>query len=331
MQSDRLNLLLDALRERMGEWVSPALLMQNLSLSEVELGEGLDSLVGEGYAIQQSTKDGICLSSPEGRLIAREIRRGFESATIGQIITCLEHTESTNDDAWRAALAGAEDGSVIFAEEQSSGRGRMGRSWQSPKGSGILMTVVLRPGLDARESHVLTAMASVAVAQALRDSFKVRARIRWPNDIFVGDRKIAGILVEGRSLATATAFVVGIGLNVNLMPDDFPIDIRGLATSLAIESGCSVSRTEVASQLLLSLDRWYRDLRSGDVGRIANVWRRLSSTLGQRVLLIENGVESRGTVLDLSMSDGLIVRLDKGLTRIFHPSTVTLRHLPENP
>jgi BirA family biotin operon repressor/biotin-[acetyl-CoA-carboxylase] ligase len=204
----------------------------------------------------------------------------------------------------------------------------MGRSWVSPAGAGLLMSVILRPALSVQQSNLLTVMSSVAVAQAVREHLHLQARIRWPNDITVRERKVSGILVEGRSLATGSAFVIGIGLNVNTKAQDFPPDLQGVATSLATEMGEPVYRVEAARWILQSLERWYRDLRYGDYGRIARCWRRLSSTMGERVVLLENGREFRGRVLDLSMEDGLIVRLDEGVTRIFHPSTVTLRQLP---
>ena len=251
------------------------------------------------------------------------------SIRVGCNIIVLDRAESTNDAAWQEALKGAPEGTVIFAEEQTAGRGRMGRSWFSPPGSGLLMSVILRPNLDSTQNHLLTAMASVAAAQAMRDYLHVPARIRWPNDIFIKDRKVAGILVEGRTLATGAAFVLGIGINVNTRETDFPVELKKIATSLAIEAGHPLPRMEVARFLLRAIERGYRDLTSGDMGRIANHWRQLSSTLGHRVALVEDGHEYRGTVIDLSLEDGLIVRLDEGLTRIFHSAAVTLRHLSE--
>ena len=261
-------------------------------------------------------------------LVPGAVSRELNTAIVGRQVLCLERADSTNNAAWKEALAGAEEGTVVFAEAQTAGRGRMGRRWFSPAGSGLLLSVVLCPGLDAHQSHLITVMASVAVAEALREHAHVAARIRWPNDICVNDRKVAGILVEGRALATGATFVLGIGINVNTRRDEFPAALRESATSLAVEAGERFSRTETARLVLRSLDRWYGDLRAGDTGRIANQWRTLSSTLGQQVVLLENGREYRGTVLDLSMEDGLIVRLDHGLTRVFCTHAVTLRHVP---
>ena len=263
------------------------------------------------------------------RLLAQEVTRGLGTEIMGRRVTVIERAASTNDVAWQEALSGAAEGTAVFAEEQTAGRGRMGRPWHCPPRSGLLLSVVLRPQLQVQQSSLLTVMSSVAVAEALQERVALHARIRWPHDNTIRDRKVAGILVEGRSLATGSAFVLGIGLNVNVGLDEFPPELRETATSLAIETGAPVNRNDAARWLLASLEHWYADLRQGEYGRIARQWRRLSSTLGERVALLENGREFRGRVLDLSLEDGLIVRLDEGVTRLFHPSTVTLQQLPE--
>lgn len=322
--------IFEYLREHTGEWVEPSALTACANAADNDIAAAAEALRAEGYLIEARTGGGWRLTGHENRLIPRELSRELATAIIGRDLHCLEQADSTNNIAWQKALAGAAEGTTVFAEQQTAGRGRLGRAWFSSKSDGLLMSVILTPNLEAGQSHILTAMASVAVAQAIRDQAHIAARIRWPNDIYIGNRKIAGILVEGRALATGVTFVVGIGLNVNTQTNDFPIELREHATSLAIETGNPFSRIETARFILRSLDRWYRDLCYGDMGRIANQWRTLSSTLGHQVVLSENGHEYRGTVLDLSVEDGLIVRLDRGLTRIFRSHAVTLRHLHGN-
>jgi len=323
--------VLEVLREYAGRWVDVSALAQRAGVPRDGVEAAVEALRGEGYVIERRAGPGWRMVGCADRLIAREIGRELGTAVVGRRIACLERVGSTNDAAWEEALSGAEEGTVIFAEEQTAGRGRMGRRWFSPRGAGLWMSVVFRPALSVQQSHQLTAMASVAVAQAMREEFQVAARIRWPNDVYIENRKVAGILVEGRALATGVTFVVGVGVNVNAVEADFPVELQEFATSLAIETGRRVPRVDVAQFVLRSLDRWYRDLCSGDMGRIANEWRQLSSTLGRQVALAAEGHEYRGTVLDLSMEDGLIVRLDSGLTRVFRGNSVTLRHLSGGP
>lgn len=323
-------MVLEALRLRAGEWAPPLELARSLSTTPEKVERAIEDLQRDGYRLEREPAAGCRFLGVGSRLIPYEITRELGTKVVGRRVQVLERTGSTNDVAWAEALSGAAEGTVVFAEEQTAGRGRMGRRWVAPPGASLLMSIILRPDLHTQQSNLLTVMSSVAVAQALREHLHLPARIRWPNDIMVRERKAAGILVEGRSLATGSAFVLGIGLNVNVEGPAFPPELRDLATSLAIETGGPVNRIDVARAVLASLDRWYRDLCFGDCGRIARCWRRLSSTLGERVLLIENGREFRGRVLDLSMEDGLIVRLDAGVTRIFHPSTVTLQQWSES-
>jgi len=319
--------VLEGLRARAPEWTDTGTLQRELDVSPAEVLSAVAALRADGYEIEERP-DGLRFAGVGERLIPYEITRALPADVIGRRVVVLEQTNSTNDIAWAEALTGAPEGTVVFAEEQAAGRGRMGRRWHSPSGRNLLLSVILRPALEAGQANYLTVTSSVAVAQALRENLPLQARIRWPNDITIKERKVSGILVEGRTLATGAAFVLGVGVNVNMRPEDYPPELRGIATSLMIETGAPVPRIEAARWLLASLDRWYRDLRFGDYGRIARCWRRLSSTLGERVVLVENGREFRGRVLDLSMEDGLIVRLDEGVTRLFHPSTVTLRQLP---
>jgi len=320
--------LLSVLRENPSEWTPLERITRRLGAESATARALADGLREEGYEIEDDGEKGLRLAIPPNRLIAREISRNLHTRVVGGRIIVLDRVGSTNDVAWRETNKGAPDGTAIFAEEQTTGRGRMGRTWIASRESALIMSVVLRPDLDAQHGCLMTVTSAVAVAQALLDGLPIQPRIRWPNDIMIGERKVAGILVESRNLSWGAAYVVGIGLNVSTAPEDFPADFCRTATCLTREAGVPVDRTAIAQAILQALDRWYRDLNFGDYGRIAQRWRELSSTLGKRVLLIDNGEEWRGRVLDLSLEDGLIVRLDEGLTRIFHPSTVTLRHLP---
>ena len=319
--------LLDALRAHTGEWVTEPDLAERIGCTPPDLEQGVEALRAEGYRIESCRSLGYRLLGYGDRLIAQEIMRGLGTRVVGRRVIVLDRTASTNDVAWNEARSGVPEGLVIFSEHQTAGRGRMGRVWNAPPRKALLMSVILRPELDVRQGSLLTVMSAVAVAQALADHLRLQARIRWPNDITIKGRKVAGILVEGRTLPGGAAFVVGIGLNVNAGPEDFSPEVREAATSLAIELQQSADRMDVARWVLRALERWYRDVRFGDYGRIAQRWRELSSTLGQRVVLMADGHEFKGRVLDLSLEDGLIVRLDEGVTKVFHPSTVTLRQI----
>jgi BirA family biotin operon repressor/biotin-[acetyl-CoA-carboxylase] ligase len=190
---------------------------------------------------------------------------------------------------------------------------------------GLLLSVLLRPDMDVSERSLLTVMAAVAVARAVQETYRQPALIRWPNDITIRGRKAGGILVEARTLERGPAFVVGIGLNTGQQTRDFPPELRGTATSLTLETGRPTDRIEFARAVLRSLDAWYRALRRQEYGLIAGDWRHLSSTIGRRVVLSDGVQEHCGRVLDLTLSDGLILRFDSGVTRVFPSAQVTLK------
>ncbi len=236
------------------------------------------------------------------------IRSRLHSRVVGKKIVCVESCESTNDLAWREALGGADDGTAIFAEEQSKGRGRFGRVWSAPRGQGLLCSIVLRPQIDVERVPLMTAMAALAVADVVGDE----AQIRFPNDVMRDGRKIAGILVEARFISSRPdVFIVGIGLNVTGHPPDMN------ATSL----GESVSRTATARALLEAVDDWYGRL-SGNLRDYRKAWRERSFIIGKRVRVKQNGKSVPGVAEDVDPLDGIVLRLDSG-----HPRTIRSEHV----
>ena len=242
------------------------------------------------------------------KLSAESIRSRLHSRIIGKTIRCVDGCESTNDLAWKEALGGAPDGTAVFAEEQTKGRGRFGRTWAAPRGKAVLCSVVLRPEIDLERVPLVTALAALAAADVVGDE----ARIRFPNDVLLQGRKIAGILVEARFISSRPdVFIVGIGLNVNAHPPDLN------ATSL----GEDVSRVATARALLEGLDVWYGRL-DGPLREFRKAWRERSFILEKRVRIRQNGRAFTGVVEEIDPIDGLVLRLESG-----HPRTVRSEHV----
>lgn len=186
------------------------------------------------------------------------LQNALEGQLIGSSIEVLSRTSSTNDEILQRALEGAGEGSVVFAEEQTAGRGQRGNKWESPAGKALLFSILLKPRLEVTESARLTQWAAQAVATTIQQSFSIDARIKPPNDIFIQSRKVAGVLAEMRAQQKGPHIaVVGIGLNVNQEPGDFSDAIRNSATSLAIAAGKNIDRTDAAIALLRELERTY--------------------------------------------------------------------------
>jgi BirA family transcriptional regulator, biotin operon repressor / biotin---[acetyl-CoA-carboxylase] ligase len=195
------------------------------------------------------------MSEISDRLIATELRAGLEGCRIGNEIVVLDETESTNDVVWDAAERGAPEGFVVFAERQTKGRGQYGRSWQSAPYLGLWLSVLLRPAMTLRESPKLTVLLAEEVAATIADETGCAPAIKWPNDIYISGRKVAGVLVEGRTASDGSyVAVAGIGINVNQTLGDFPEELRETAGSLAMATGKKIARTKFAIALLQKLN-----------------------------------------------------------------------------
>ena len=186
------------------------------------------------------------------------LQEALKGQLIGSRLQVLPHASSTNDEILQRARLGAAEGLVIFADEQTAGRGQHGKKWEAPAGKALLFSILIKPRLALSESARLTQWAADAVAAAIQQLFSIDARIKPPNDIYLEDRKVAGVLAEMRAQQQGPHIaVVGIGVNVNQAPDDFSIEIRNNATSLAVVTGKSVDRQSVAIALLRELERTY--------------------------------------------------------------------------
>ena len=194
------------------------------------------------------------MSGASDRLIANELRTAVAGSRFGNEIVVVEETESTNDLAWAAAERGAAEGFAVFAERQTKGRGQYGRRWESAPYLGLWFSVLLRPALSLRESPKLTLELAQNIAATIQNETGCMPTIKPPNDIYIGDRKVAGVLVEGRTANDGSYIAVaGIGINVNQTLDDFPQELRATAGSLAMAIGEKLSRSKLAIELLQRL------------------------------------------------------------------------------
>jgi BirA family biotin operon repressor/biotin-[acetyl-CoA-carboxylase] ligase len=254
----------------------------------------------------------------------RQIRKG---KWIGREILFSPEVDSTNQKARDYSLKGAEEGSVIMAESQSKGRGRMGRPWQSPPGVNLYASIILRPALVPAVAQQITLLAGVAGANALARSTGVDARIKWPNDIFVHGKKVAGILSEMEAEGPRVRFVIlGMGVNVNWQKEDMSPDFREMATSLRIEAGREFSRAKVAAELFEELEKEYAlFLKEQFSPRLRDEWNRLSWINQKWVTLRVTDREFEGQVLGLDTDGALLLVNRDGKIHRFIAGDVSLR------
>jgi BirA family biotin operon repressor/biotin-[acetyl-CoA-carboxylase] ligase len=240
---------------------------------------------------------------------------------IANIVHRLETCASTNDAAREFARDGFEEGLVVLADAQQAGRGTHGRSWFSPAGKGLYLSVVLRP--EAGRSALIPLVGGLAVRDAIREVTGLEARLKWPNDVTIEGRKVAGVLSEASFTGTHLNFVIlGLGLNVSHGPDDFPPDLRETAGSLLLAAGRAPSPEAVLARLYPALDRWYDGLRTGRVGEIL---RAAESALGLRpgssVSLTTEAGAVCGEFVELRPDGGIVLEGRDG-RRVLGPAEV---------
>lgn len=279
----------------------------------------LDELAAFGFALEEHPYLGVAYRGPAARLCPDQIEWELGTLRIGRRVAVWNRAASTNDLAARASGSTANDGLVILAEEQTAGRGRRGRSWSAPARSAVLMSTLVFPPLDLAAPAWLTALGAVAVAEVVEAVSGGPARIKWPNDVRIAGRKVAGILVE-----RGPGAVVGIGLNVNAAEADFPGPLRASATSLRLVTGgrALLDRSEVARALIRQLDAHYeRGLIEGP-GRLETSWRERLEGIGQMVRLETPGGRLIGRLLDASFAAGLLIAPGDGPPRRVEASEV---------
>lgn len=273
----------------------------------------IEELISAGYNIEFHPYLGVKLIDIPDRLLEHEIREDMNTERIGKQMRIYDQVESTNDTAWKLLEQDPKlpDGTVVLAEAQTAGKGRLGRAWHSAPGQGVWLSVVLKVALPPDKLPLLTATASLAVANMLQQFIHLPSEIKWPNDVMVRGRKVCGVLVETRSNLPDT-FVMGIGLNVNQLPTDFPEELQGIATSLRAErpGAQPVNRVRVIRPLLFYLDTVYRLVHKKKFDKVARAWAEFVPMGGKKVRLNQGDKEFIGTVIDVDPAKGITLRLE---------------------
>jgi len=312
--------LLRYLKEEQGQFVSGGMVSSRLAISRSAIWKQISRLKEEGYDIASSPGKGYALRNIPDCLLAGEIREGLDTRLIGQgPIFHFRETDNTNNQAKALAYEGAPEGALVIAEEQSQGRGRRGRTWFSPAGQGIYATVILRSLIPLSEAPKLTLLTAVAAADALESQTGLPIRIKWPNDILVNGRKLAGILTEiGTEMDAVDFAVIGLGLNVNIPQASFPSDLRSPATSVLIEKGQPFPRIRLLQAWLGALETYYSLFRQGDFDVILSRWKILTDIVGSRIAVDLPGRRYTGEVQEVDENGVLILKEPGGtFQRIF--------------
>jgi BirA family biotin operon repressor/biotin-[acetyl-CoA-carboxylase] ligase len=274
---------------------------------------GVAGLREAGFDIDERPGLGFRLLASPDRLIADDLRARLGSSRLIRDIIVFEETDSTNERAAQLGRGGALGGVAIFAEQQTAGRGRFGRRWESAMGLGLWFSLLLRPTLPLAHWPRLTTWTAVALAHAIESLLPVRCEIKWPNDVQLGGRKVAGVLIETGIDPAGEAFaVVGIGLNVNHEAEHFPDELRDRATSLRLAARREVNRPALAVELLRALESWHGNLERDFSAIVAEATNR-GTLLGRRIAVCAGTVTTEGTAEALDADGQLLLRTSDGI------------------
>ncbi|MCD7887307.1 MAG: biotin--[acetyl-CoA-carboxylase] ligase [Clostridiales bacterium] len=321
--------ILALLRQNPEGYTSGEAMSRQLGISRAAVSKAVSGLRQEGYDIRSATNRGYRLVSGPDRLTAGEIEPWLHVTRIGTTLECFETIDSTNNYLKREAHR-LPDGAVAVANEQTGGRGRLGRSFQSPRDAGIYMSALVRPQLPPERALNFTAFVAVAVCEGIEAATGLRPQIKWTNDIVLDRRKVCGILtemsIEGESGALQS-IVTGIGLNVGQRLEDFPEDIRDIAGSLAMAAGKPIQRGRLAAEVINALDRMYAAWRS-DGGDYLEKYRARCLTGGREVRLLRaDGRVEPAKAIAVAEDFGLLVRHPDGREEKVTSGEVSVRGL----
>lgn len=306
--------IISALRAAQAGGVSGAELSQKLGISRAAIWARIEELRKLGYDIAASPHLGYRLANDPDLLHADDlIARLGQTKVIGRGIRVFQETTSTNDVVEKLARDGVKEGVVVFAESQTQGRGRLGRKWISPAGKGLWFSILLRPDLRPQEATQLTIAAATALWRAIHAETGLSAEIKWPNDLLFRGKKVAGILTEiSAELDQVKYLILGVGVDVNQAANDFPPDVRKLATSLRAELGEPLLRADLATAILRELDRDYARVCAGRFAEVADEWEAHCTTLGRQVTISIGEHRTRGRAESLDDDGALLVRTEHG-------------------
>lgn len=311
------NKILNILIENKGDFISGEKISDDLGLTRAAVWKHIKTLKEEGYIIESITGKGYQIISSPDILKYEEIEEYLETDFMGRQIKHFQSIDSTNKIAKEIACD-LEEGTAIIAEEQILGKGRMGRDWISPKNKGIWMSIVLKPEIDLAKVSRITQIGAAAIYMALEE-MGISAKIKWPNDILINNKKVAGILTEMTGELNRVDYIImGIGLNVNLDINHIPEDLRHKATSLKIENGKKLDRKKITANILNELEKYYIDFkRSGDLKGVIDILKDNSILIGREVRVIEGSRERIGLALDIDLDGSLIVDFKEGRESIY--------------
>lgn len=300
--------ILKLLKDSGDNFVSGQRISEELGVSRAAIWKYINTIKEDGYEIEAISRRGYRIISSPDILTFEEIKNFLSTEYIGKNIIYYDSTGSTNSKAKELAELGQEHGTVVISEEQTTGRGRLGRSWVSPKYKGIWMSMILRPNIITENISQITLLGAAAVQKAIM-KMGINTKIKWPNDIVLNGRKVCGILTEmSGEVDHINYLVMGIGINVNFEEEDFPEELKNIATSLTLESGKYIDRKLLISNVLNTFEVLYNDfVKNGDIAETIDICRKNSILIGKEIQLVNRGKVTTAKAIDISDQGELVI------------------------
>ena len=282
-------------------------------------------LEAEGYEIEAVRNRGYRLKTAGDILSQAEILSSIRGSWAGREILYLDEVDSTNTAAKKAAENGAVHGTLVVSERQTGGKGRRGRAWDSPRGTGIFMTLILRPNMAPVHASMLTLVAALVVADGIRECTGAESLIKWPNDIVMSGKKVCGILTEMSADPDCINYVaVGIGINVNM--EEFPEEIRGVAASIFTETGKKTKRSLLISAVMAAFERYYEVfMKTTDMSGLLEDYNGKLANCGRTVRVLDPAGEYSGTAIGIDREGELLVEMEDTTVRRVLSGEVSVR------
>lgn len=306
--------ILGTLKNNLDTYVSGEELSHSIGVTRAAIWKHIKQLKEEGYEIEAISRKGYRLIKEPDVLDSKALEIELRDNSLIKKIEHYDTLDSTNSKAKLLASQGASEGTVVICEEQMGGRGRLGRKWISPKGTGIWLSIILRPQIGPQEATIMTQITAAAVALAIKNLTGIHAGIKWPNDIIIGGKKACGILTEmSGELNSVNYIVVGIGVNVNMDNKDFSDEVRTVATSIKEFYGKPLSRKALVIKILNEFENLYLDfINTNDVKKSISICKDLSVTLGKEVRIVQRGKTMVARALDITEDGELLVKDNNG-------------------
>lgn len=294
------------------EYISGEKLSNLCGVSRTAIWKHINNLKEEGYEINSQSRIGYKLIKRPDSLLKTEILQDLKTKKWAkELLYTFEEVNSTNKVAKKLANEGKAEGTVVVAEHQSQGKGRLGRTWSSPKGKGIWVSIILRPHILPTKASQITFVIAVGMLKALKNFVNLDVKIKWPNDILINTKKVAGILTElSAEIERINYVVIGIGVNVNQSQNEFPLEFRDKATSLKLASGQEIARVKVLQAMLEEIEKAYNLYLAEGFSPIIDQWKQNSFTLGKEVKVLMNDGEIEGLAFDVNEDGCLLVKDD---------------------